>query len=304
MAPCIDMTGRVFGRLTVIKKSGTQDNPGRIMWDCKCDCGNKCRVRGDVLRRPDGKGTRSCGCIIANDLTGRRFGRIKVLGRAGRRGKRGETYLYKVQCDCGKAWTVTSCQLTSGDTKSCGCLSRENTSKRAFKHGASIAYRKYYQGAEPCTLEEVLKARWHSLRIRKKIVKNTEFCDWLIFRDWAMNLGFTRCSEVYRHDVTKPLSQKNGYLVTVERAEYVWEYKAFGYTASCKFWSEMVGISSTTIRAGMKYMGLDLEDAITRPLGTWKKENADVFYFRWEQNKIAVKLTVDKILAEEDEDKS
>jgi hypothetical protein len=35
----IDLTGRRFGRLTAIKRAGSNER-GKAMWACLCDCGN------------------------------------------------------------------------------------------------------------------------------------------------------------------------------------------------------------------------------------------------------------------------
>ena len=40
-------------------------------------------------------------------------------------------------CDCGTEITVRNSYLFSGDTKSCGCLSRDTTSARSKTHGLS-----------------------------------------------------------------------------------------------------------------------------------------------------------------------
>jgi hypothetical protein len=48
--PLIDLTGKVFGRLTVIKRHST--NCGRMpRWACLCECGNDTTVQGGHLRR-------------------------------------------------------------------------------------------------------------------------------------------------------------------------------------------------------------------------------------------------------------
>lgn len=62
---------------------------------------------------------------IKTNLTGRRFGRLTVLGEAPNR-KRGYS-LWFVQCDCGSAMKVvisTNLTKTVRGTKSCGCLTR------------------------------------------------------------------------------------------------------------------------------------------------------------------------------------
>lgn len=60
----IDITGKRFGKLTVLRRSGnTQD--GSAVWECKCDCGNTTRVKGNSLRSGV---TKSCGCGIIDGL--------------------------------------------------------------------------------------------------------------------------------------------------------------------------------------------------------------------------------------------
>ena len=53
-----------------------------------------------------------------NNLTGRRFGRLTVLGYSGERGTR---HYWKVRCDCGTERVVYAQSLRGGLTKSCGC---------------------------------------------------------------------------------------------------------------------------------------------------------------------------------------
>lgn len=63
----IDLTGKKFNRLTVIKEVG-RDNQGFVTWLCKCDCGNEVVVTGASLRRGN---TKSCGCLIHDILVKR-----------------------------------------------------------------------------------------------------------------------------------------------------------------------------------------------------------------------------------------
>lgn len=65
MSKLIDLTGRRFGRLTVLERVGTYKNendPCIAMptWRCRCDCGEETVVIGNNLRQGM---TRSCGCL-------------------------------------------------------------------------------------------------------------------------------------------------------------------------------------------------------------------------------------------------
>ena len=53
----IDMTGRKFGRLLVLRRGENQKN--RTTWVCRCDCGSVKQVNASALR----SGAQvSCGC--------------------------------------------------------------------------------------------------------------------------------------------------------------------------------------------------------------------------------------------------
>ena len=61
MADLIDLTGKRFGRLTVIEKMPPRyKNKTAAFWRCKCDCGRETIVIGRSLRVGL---TKSCGCI-------------------------------------------------------------------------------------------------------------------------------------------------------------------------------------------------------------------------------------------------
>lgn len=64
----IELTGKRFGRLTVLERAKHNDNGNKPLWKCKCDCGKIVVVRGQDLR--SGK-TRSCGCYHNESATKR-----------------------------------------------------------------------------------------------------------------------------------------------------------------------------------------------------------------------------------------
>lgn len=59
---------------------------------------------------------------VKNDLTGQRFGRLKVIGVDDRNTRK--TY-FLCECDCGTVKSIRSDGLLSGAVKSCGCLKLE-----------------------------------------------------------------------------------------------------------------------------------------------------------------------------------
>lgn len=60
--PIKDLTGKRFGRLTVIRRVGTYrapSGPTDPIWECRCDCGKVVNVRRPALSSGC---TTSCGC--------------------------------------------------------------------------------------------------------------------------------------------------------------------------------------------------------------------------------------------------
>ena len=56
-----DLSGLVFGFLTVISRADNRNN--RVLWNCECKCGAEMTFRGDALK--NGK-VKSCGCASSD----------------------------------------------------------------------------------------------------------------------------------------------------------------------------------------------------------------------------------------------
>lgn len=59
MPKLIEMVGKKFNKLTVLRDSGFRGARNRIKYVCLCECGNETLVFGDPLRSGH---TKSCGC--------------------------------------------------------------------------------------------------------------------------------------------------------------------------------------------------------------------------------------------------
>ena len=70
--------------------------------------------------------------IKKNNLTGQKFGRLKVLylDENYSNKKRDNVRYWKCKCECGKEISVRASSLKNGNTKSCGCLKKELTRNR------------------------------------------------------------------------------------------------------------------------------------------------------------------------------
>lgn len=147
MTKQLDITGQRYVRLTALKEVESDTRHRR--WLCKCDCGNNIISNMYSLRNGN---TKSCGCLRKErsrqatiiDLTGKRFGKLTVLKKTNRRNK-SRSIIWLCKCDCGNKKYITSSNLTSGETKSCGCLQtesgkklREYNQKHHFKDGVYV----------------------------------------------------------------------------------------------------------------------------------------------------------------------
>lgn len=129
-----DLTGKIFGKLTVLSKNNEFGDSNHSYWDCQCECGKITTVRRDALI--EGK-TKSCGCNsyrmagIKNmdDLTGKKFGKLTVINRDFERTDASKQAFWWCVCDCGEKISVGRGSLKSGATRSCGCLKSKGEEK-------------------------------------------------------------------------------------------------------------------------------------------------------------------------------
>ena len=138
--------GQTFGRLTVIEFIGVNEHKDAI-YKFQCSCGN-------IVIKPlhdvkDG-GTKSCGClrqdnvdIYKTDIIGMKFGHLTVLSYVGV--NKHKNTVFQCLCDCGEVVTVSRNSLTTGHTKSCGCIISvgENNIKHILKCNG-IKYKSQY----------------------------------------------------------------------------------------------------------------------------------------------------------------
>lgn len=138
----IDLTGQVFGRLTVIKRVDDYIQPsGRhlVQWLCLCTCGKEKVTRTPYLMAGD---IESCGCLRSevlsvrqtHNLIGKRFGYLTVIERAkNNTSLSGNSWImWSCLCDCGNIKKVSAANLRNGHVMSCGCMDAGKGVKESF----------------------------------------------------------------------------------------------------------------------------------------------------------------------------
>lgn len=198
-----DLFGKRFGKLIVIEKTDLRIK-GKIVWKCKCDCGNECFVQSNNLITGN---TKSCGCLTrTKDLTGKKFGRLTVLEKISKLGD--SSVLYRCKCTCGNECTVYGQNLRRGDTRSCGCLKKELLVARCKTHGMSNTriYNIWRHMIGRCYDE-------NNIAYYKYGAKGITVCsEWHVFGPfvkWAKEHGYTDDLSIDRIDNTKNYTPDN-----------------------------------------------------------------------------------------------
>lgn len=112
----MDLSGRRFGKLKVLRCLDEKPNY-YSKFVCRCDCGNEIIIPRYGFFR----GRTSCGCDkVRDDLTGKRIGKLEVLGLVNK-GEFFFTTTWKCRCDCGNEVTYPTILLKNNLVSSCGC---------------------------------------------------------------------------------------------------------------------------------------------------------------------------------------
>ncbi len=185
-----NLKGMRSGRLIAIRPTDKRLN-NQIVWQCRCDCGNEAFIRGSSLTSKDIK---SCGCLRRDfgrkSLAGKRFGRLTVVKPTGE--SRNRSVMWECLCDCGNRTFLPTPSLTTGNTRSCGCLHKEQLSNQQFVHGESLnGETRLYQTWKN------MRGRCH--KINSPDYKNyggrgitvcKEWDSFISFKDWAALSGY------------------------------------------------------------------------------------------------------------------
>lgn len=267
----IDLTGKKFGKLTVLNQEQDYiqvNGRHRSRQKCVCECGNECIVDGDALRTGN---TKSCGCSRhkkwAKDLTGQHFGKLTVLGRSSK--YLNQKVYWHCKCDCGNEVDVIGALLTSGRSKSCGC---SHITQGGF--GKSRLYEVWFAMMSRCTKTENKAYQDYGGRGIKVC---DEWKDFLTFRDWAYANGYDKDAPIKACTIDRIDTTGN---YCPENCRWTdWNTQANNRTA-CKYitidgvthdiseWGHIMGISKSTIRGRLK-TGWSESDAIMTPV--WGK---------------------------------
>ena len=211
------------------------------------------------------------------DLTGQRFGRLTVVGRADNyiTPKGAKFSRWNCICDCGKKTIVVSSSLRSGNTTSCGCYHDQCCRERRIKHGKSGGKLNWVWTAmkERCLNPNSKDYKYYGAR-------GITVCDdwensFESFMDWAYSNGYQEGLSIDRINVDGDYCPDNCRWADAKmQANNTTRNRKITYngeTHTVSEWSEITGIKYRTIlqRANM---GWNAERILMEPAKRGKNQ--------------------------------
>lgn len=196
------------------------------------------------------------------DITGQRFGRLTAIKRI--EGKNPTYWL--CECDCGNRKEIQLNNLTTGNSKSCGCLSKEH---HVIKHNASNTrlYNIYLAIKNRCLLKSCSNYKRYGgrgIKVCQEWIDNFEN-----FREWSISNGYNDQLSIDRIDNNGNYCPENCRWTTVKeqannrKSNVILTYN--GISQTIMQWSEEINIPYMTLRARIE-RGWSVQKALTTPV--------------------------------------
>lgn len=213
----------------------------------------------------------------AIDRIGEKYGKLNIIGvKYSEKEKRN---LAICECECGNIKIIDIRNLTSGRTKSCGCLHKENTARASIKHGMyKSRLNKEYRGIKQrCYNSNNTRYKYYGER-------GISVCDeWLgengfiNFMNWSLKNGYSDELTIDRIDVNKNYEPSNCRWISMKkqaRNRRIKENNKSGYTGvqqRGKRWRAFITTNYKTIHLGTFDT---IEEAIKA------RKNAEIKYWK------------------------
>ena len=201
------------------------------------------------------------------DLTGKKFGRLAVVGRAPNNKK---STMWLCKCDCGNEVVVNGSSLKRKLTKSCGCWNKELLISNCFKHGKTNT-RLYNIWAGIKVRCYNTQSQAYELYGGRGIIMWDEWKnDYLSFEKWAMDNGYSDKLSIDRIDVNgnyepsncrwadRVIQQNN----TTRNNFITYE----GKTHTTAEWARILGINYHTLQTRLHRNGWSVEKSFTESI--------------------------------------
>lgn len=190
------------------------------------------------------------------DITGEKFGRLTAIERVGK--NKYNYALWKCKCDCGNEVVVSGRSLRSGNTKSCGCLNLDTSTKSIVnfntKHGES--------NSRLWRIWAGMLSRCESPSNKNNIYQKNgiKVCaDWHSyeqFRDWANSNGYADNLTIDRIDSNKGYYPENcrwaNWGLQGENKKSSKLFTVNGETHCLSYWARSIGLKKDAIASAVR----------------------------------------------------
>lgn len=197
------------------------------------------------------------------DLVGQKFGRLTVTKYLCVEKNKN---IWLCKCECGNLVKVNTGNLTSGNTKSCGCLQKQRASKSNIKHGKrnTRLYRIWLNMKDRCCNKH--NKRYEYYGGRGIAVCNEWKDDFQAFYDWSMVNGYSDNLTIDRINVdgnyehyncrwvdmkTQRINARNTNNITID-----------GVTKCLKDWCVTLHLNYSTVHARINRLHWDIKKAL------------------------------------------
>lgn len=274
----MDLTGRKFGMLTVIKRCDKKrEGEKEWRWVCECDCPDHNIVEVIQHNLLNGHCT-NCGCSNRNtikNLVGKKFGYLTVIERDYNKSDDGSS-LWKCRCQCGRELSVSAIKLRSSKySLSCGiCNSLEGIDQDTIDDLYTVymdmhsrcfnkkdVYYHRYGGRGIVVCDEWKRDYDTDVHVTKQI-GFANFCK------WAVTYGYRKGLTIDRRDNDGIYSPENCHWITMKDQQNNrsdnFNITYNGETKTAAQWSEGLDISSSSLRKRINN-GMSPKEAIETP---------------------------------------
>lgn len=206
------------------------------------------------------------------DLTGKKFGRLTCLECVGTQNGKA---LWRCKCDCGNEVIVGAYNIKSGNTQSCGCYQRSQTSKACTTHNLSKhpLYKLWAGMKERC---ECPKNKRYDRYGGRGIKVCEEWHDFKVFHDWAIANGWVKGLSIERIDNDGDYCPTNCKWTSIAEQQsntsknHRLTYN--GKTQTIAEWARELNMNPTTIQCRISRYHWSVEKALTTPTRRTKRD--------------------------------
>ncbi len=163
-----DLTGKKFGRLSVLERGLNKRN--KPAWKCLCDCGNIVEIAGCELKQNQ---TKSCGCLrkdlLKKDIAGNKYGKLTAIKPL----RINTSTIWLCECECGNFHECTINHLEMNQVKSCGCWFKKT--EEVMLDEAKIRFHDSIEKTDYCWIWKGNFIRNYGCMFYKKIIRSHRF---------------------------------------------------------------------------------------------------------------------------------